>query len=326
MLLLAMSPVWAAAPEAPAPAPAAGGGVKVTVERLGNFYYAGEPVLVRVAIFNTGTTPHENSGGTDLLGDLVVAEDSSGALKHKKSPSSEKSYQPASIAPGGFFGFVADLRDVVEGLDKPGRYHARYSAKGLESDNVPIVLISPYDPAKAYQATMETDYGKVVFDLLAKEAPKHVHNFHDLAQQGYYDGTLFHVVVKGIELRGGDKTGDGMSTPGYELPLELNNDLKHHRGTLSGVRGPSSDHGAQFSVGLGDNPAVDGQLTIFGLMASGEEALTAMENLPTSGQRSYPFFKPLKEVRIRTLRVAPAPEGAKATPESAAAAKAPSKP
>src|SRR5262249_18199937 len=220
--------------------------------------------------------------------------------------------QPQAIAPGGFFGFITDLRDSIEGLDKPGSYVAHFSGLGLESEPVPLVVIARYDPARAYRATIETDFGTMLFDLYGKEAPAHVHNFYDLGNQGYYDGTLFHVVVKGIEVRGGDRTGDGESTPGYSLQPEITRSLKHTRGTLSMLRGDKSDHGSLFTIGLTDSPGLDGMISAFGTMAGGDEALQAIENLPTSGQKSVPYYRPLKDARIRSIRVAPAPAGSKA--------------
>lgn len=298
----------------PAPAP----GLQVTVERLGNFYYAGDPALIRVAVFNTGKTPYDNSNGIDLLGNMIVG-DKSGGLKHKPGGASNGRNQPAVIAPGGFFGFIADLRDIVEGLDKPGNYAARFQSPGLDTDAVSFVVIPRYDAATAYRATIDTDYGALQFDLFGKEAPAHVHNFYDLGNQEYYDGTLFHLVVKGIEIRGGDKTGNGDSGPGYSLQTEIDKSMKHTRGTLSMFRGETGDHGSQFLITLADNPRLDGQVTIFGTLAGGDEALSSIENLPTNGQKGYPYYRPLKDARIRSIRVAPAPPGSRATAEGVGA-------
>src|SRR5882672_3505229 len=114
-------------PEKPAQAEkaAALSPLQVTVERLGSFSYAGDPVLVRVAVFNTGKVSYDNSKGLDLRGNLVVGDKTGGALKHKPGDVDPHS-QPAVLAPGEFFGWISDLRDFVEGLDVPGRYAARY--------------------------------------------------------------------------------------------------------------------------------------------------------------------------------------------------------
>ncbi len=292
------------------------GPLRVVIERLGSFYYAGEPLRVRVAVFNTGASAHDNAKGIDLLGGLIVA-DAASALRNKTGAAAGKEFQPPVIPPGGFFGAIVDLRDVVEGIDKPGRYTARFHGAGIEAEEaIPLVVIPRYDPAAAYRATVDTDYGRLSFDLLGREAPAHAHNFYDLANQGYYDDTLFHVVVKGVEVRGGDRTGDRTSSPGYGLGTEINSELKHRRGTLSMLRGRERDHGSQFVIALSDNSSADGRQTIFGELAEGQDTLAALENLPTTGQKEYPFYRPLKEIRIRAVRVEPAPAGSKATAEA----------
>ncbi|MBI3448258.1 MAG: peptidylprolyl isomerase [Acidobacteria bacterium] len=310
-LALAAGPAAAregkAAPESP---------VQVTVERLGNFCYAGEPVLVRVAIFNTGKTAYDNSKGIALLGNVTVLDAAGSGLKKKSAAAPDARQQPAFIPAGGFFGVIADLRDAVDGLDRPGQYVARFQSADLSSDPVPLVVIPKFDPHVRYRATIETDFGSLALDLFGKEAPEHVHNFYDLANQGYYDGTLFHVIVKGIEVRGGDRSGSGDTSPGYSLKPEIDKALKHKRGSLSMLRGETSDHGSQFMISLAESPKLDGQMTIFGMLAGGDDALGALESLPTSGQRSFPFFRPLKDAKIHTLRVAPAPAGAMATAEA----------
>lgn len=307
-----------------APAP----GLKFTLERLGNFAYAGDPVLVRVAVFNTAKTAYANSGGIDLVGSLSVIDQSKGeALKARQGRSADGRSEPQVLPPGGFFGYIKDLRDVVEGLEVPGHYDVRLAAGETPPELVTVVVIPPYDPATAYRATIDTDYGKLAFDLLGKEAPHHVQNFYNLANQGYYDGTLFHAIVKGIEIHGGDKTGNARSSPGYTLEPEISPDLHHKRGSLSMFRTGSRDHGSLFVISLTDSPNLDGALTMFGSLATGDDTLTALENLPTTGTRESPPYRPLQPARIRSIRVAPAPKGSAATaagtskPEEPAAVK-----
>ena len=302
----------------PAPAQTGGGttsaaaDLKVTVD-VRRFYYVGDPVLIRITLFNDGKTPYDNAKGTDLLGFTAVVDVTGAAMKRKPSPTAETRVQPAVIVAGGFFGFIADLRDAVEGLDKPGRFMVQFKMPGLEVAPTPVVIIPRYDPATAYQATMESDYGRLVFDLLGGTAPKHVQNFYDLANQGYYDSAYINAVIKGVEIHGGDTAGDGSSTPGYDLPFEIDPNVPQRRGTLSMIPIGKTDHGAQFLIALTDQSAAVGQFSAFGVMVSGEEALSAIENLPTNGRKNLPFFRPITEVRIRSIRVVHAPAGSKAT-------------
>ena len=76
------------------------------------------------------------------------------------------------------------------------------------------------DTDKQYSATMKTNKGTVVFELFAEEAPKSVNNFVFLAREGYYDGVIFHRIVKNFMLQGGDPTGSGMGGPGYKFADE----------------------------------------------------------------------------------------------------------
>jgi cyclophilin family peptidyl-prolyl cis-trans isomerase len=293
-------------------------GLKATLERLGSSYYAGDPVQIRISVFNTGEQPYDNSGGLDLLGNIIVSEETAlGSFTRKPSPVAAPRFQPAVIPPGGFFGFIADLRDVVGGLEKPGRYVARLSLGDLQTDPLKLRVIPHYDPKVPYRATIGTDYGKLSFDLLGGQAPKHVRNFYDLAHQGFYEGAFIHAVVKGVHLLGGDTAGDGSSFPGYGVHREVDPTLVHRRGTLSMLPWRNMDHGSQFLISLSENRNLDGTFTIFGKMAQGEETLAALENLPTTGQREAPFYRPLKELRIRFVRVEPATDGSKATAEEA---------
>ncbi len=292
----------------------AGLNLKLTLERLGQFTYAGDPVLVRVAVFNTGDKAFENASGLDLLGNLSISNlDEGRSLAARQDRAPDRRLEPAVLPPGGFFGRILDLREAVVGMDSPGRYMARLSVAGSELQEIPLVVIPRFEPAKPYRAVVETNYGTMAFDLLGKEAPKHVQNFYDLANQGYYDGTLVHAVVKGIEMHAGARTGDGTSTPGYSLGPEISTGLKHQRGTLSMLRMGPSDHGSLFVISLGETRERDGVFTIFGALASGEEALAAIENLPTGGTREAVPYRPLAQVKIQTVRVGPAPEASRAT-------------
>jgi len=289
--------------------------LKATLERLGAFAYAGEPVQVRVAVFNTGDKAYDNTKGLDLLHGILVG-DATGAAKsptRKAGVSTNKQGQPSVLAPGEFFGFITDLRDLYDGLDSPGKYTVRLALDEVSSEPVHLAIIPRYDPSSAYRATIETEYGQISFDLLGAEAPAHVQNFYDLANQGYYDGSYFITVMKGVQMIGGDLAGDGRSNPGYDLPLEITKGMKHVRGTLSMLRKQDTDHGAQFVISLGSNPMMDDNFSIFGAQAGEDETLKALENLPTTGRSERPYYRPLKELKILSVKVAPAPEGSKAT-------------
>src|SRR4051812_2681727 len=110
------------------------------------------------------------------------------------------------------------------------------------------------DPAKTYLATIDTDAGKMVAELYPKIAPKTVNSFVFLAREGFYDGTIFHRVIPGFMIQGGDPTGTGTGGPGYRLPAEFNK-RKHTRGVLSAARtNDPNSAGSQFFVMHADSP------------------------------------------------------------------------
>lgn len=131
------------------------------------------------------------------------------------------------------------------------------------------------DPNKSYTATIVTAKGNIVVSLFAKDAPQHVNNFVFLARQGFYDGLLFHRVVRDpspFVIQGGDPLGGnaqlaGTGGPGYTIPPELTR--KHTRGALAMARrgGPAAttpSSGSQFYIALAPLPQLDGQYSVFG--------------------------------------------------------------
>ena len=302
--------------EIPADAPGSAGSktLLATVERLGRFSYAGDPVMVRLAVFNTGDTAIDNASGLDLVGHTeIIRLDEGKRLEAAARREADGSIEPRVLHAGGFFGFVTDLGAVVKGLDKPGKYKARLLLPGADPAEVDLVVIERYDPSVAYRAIVETEYGILTFDLLGAAAPRHVNNLFDLANQGWYDGSVIQAIVKGVEIHGGDLLGDGRSNPGYTLDPEISGDLRHERGTLSMLRTGPTDHGSQFIISLGENRRLDGNLTIFGKISKSESVLSGIENLPTTGTREAIPYRPLKQVTVRSIRVTPAPSGSVAT-------------
>ncbi len=136
-------------------------------------------------------------------------------------------------------------------------------------------------------ATIETKFGKIVFKLLPDIAPETVRNFVKLAQSGFYDGTLFHRVIPGFMIQGGDpntKTPDkskwGFGGPGYTIKAEFN-PKSHLRGVVSMARAmdPNSA-GSQFFIVTTDSPFLDRQYTAFGEVTEGMQVADAIVNQP----------------------------------------------
>ena len=140
-------------------------------------------------------------------------------------------------------------------------------------------------------AVIETKFGKIEIQFFEDKAPGHVKNFKDLANKGFYDGTIFHRVIPGFMIQGGDPNtkGDDRSThgiggPGYSIKAEFN-DTPHKRGILSMARSQDPDSaGSQFFVVVKDSGFLDGQYTAFGRVLSGMAVADQIVNAPRDGK------------------------------------------
>ena len=136
-------------------------------------------------------------------------------------------------------------------------------------------------------AVIETKFGKIEVGLFEGKAPGHVKNFKDLARKGFYDGTIFHRVIPGFMIQGGDpntksddRSNHGMGGPGYSIKAEFN-DTPHKRGILSMARSQDPDSaGSQFFVVVKDAAFLDGQYTAFGKVLSGMTVADQIVNAP----------------------------------------------
>jgi peptidyl-prolyl cis-trans isomerase B (cyclophilin B) len=134
------------------------------------------------------------------------------------------------------------------------------------------------------QATMHTNHGPIELELFDGEAPKTVENFVRLSQDGYYDGLIFHRVIKDFMIQGGCPQGTGTGGPGYEFEDEIN-DHKIVRGALAMAnRGPNTNGSQFFIVTTDAAPWLDGKHTVFGEVRSGMEAVDSIEGTDTGAQ------------------------------------------
>ena len=142
----------------------------------------------------------------------------------------------------------------------------------------------------AEEVTIKTDFGSIKFSLLPDLAPETVRNFSKLAKSGFYNGTLFHRVIPGFMIQGGDpntKNSDknmwGQGGPGYNLKAEFNS-RSHLRGIVSMARSTDPDSaGPQFFVVTSDSTFLDKQYTVFGEVTEGMEVADKIVNLPRDG-------------------------------------------
>jgi peptidyl-prolyl cis-trans isomerase B (cyclophilin B) len=139
-------------------------------------------------------------------------------------------------------------------------------------------------------ANIETNFGKISFKLLPELAPETVRNFEKLAKSGFYNGTLFHRVIPGFMIQGGDpntKTDDkgswGMGGPGYNIKAEFSS-RSHLRGIVSMARSQDPNSaGSQFFIVTADSTFLDRQYTVFGEVTEGMDVADKIVNLNKDG-------------------------------------------
>jgi len=133
------------------------------------------------------------------------------------------------------------------------------------------------DPKKTYTAIMHTDKGDIHFSLFADKTPRTVNNFVFLARQGFYDGTIFHRVIKDFMVQGGDPTGTGMGGPGYRFADEFDRSLRHDKpGILSMANAGANTNGSQFFITHVPTPWLDNKHSVFGQVSQGMDVVLAI--------------------------------------------------
>ena len=166
--------------------------------------------------------------------------------------------------------------------------------------------------AEPLYATLKTSLGVIVIRLYDDKAPKTVENFVGLAsgtkewtdpktgekvKRPLYNGTLFHRVIPGFMIQGGDPLGRGTGGPGYKFADEFNPDLRHNKaGILSMANSGPNTNGSQFFITLGPTPHLDNRHSVFGEVAQGQDVVAAIGNAPRG-----PNDRPLKDVVLQEV-------------------------
>ena len=148
------------------------------------------------------------------------------------------------------------------------------------------------------------DGGVMKLELYPDIAPKTVENFVKLVQEKFYDGLIFHRVIKGFMIQGGDPEGTGMGGPGYSIPGEFSsngfeNNLKHTEGVISMARSMDPDSaGSQFFIMHKTSPHLDGQYAAFGKLTEGIEVVNKIAETRTDYND-----RPLQEQKMKSVTV-----------------------
>src|SRR4051794_9517517 len=152
--------------------------------------------------------------------------------------------------------------------------------------------------AMSSTAVLQTNHGEIKIELFDEDAPKTVENFKKLAGDNFYDGVIFHRVIKDFMIQGGDPTGTGTGGPGYKFEDEFN-DHKIVRGALAMANAGPNTNGSQFFIVTTDAaPWLDGKHTVFGQVVDGMDVVDKIEASDTDAND-----KPREEARIETVTV-----------------------
>ena len=155
------------------------------------------------------------------------------------------------------------------------------------------------DTAKSYTAVMDTSMGSITIALDAAAAPRTVNNFVVLARYHYYDGVIFHRIIKGFVCQGGDPTGTGRGGPGYRFPDELPRPGRYELGSLAMANSGPNTNGSQFFIISGpDGTRLPPLYSLFGKVVGGLDVVHAMQSVRT-GRND----RPLTDVTINSVTI-----------------------
>ena len=146
---------------------------------------------------------------------------------------------------------------------------------------------------------IETNSGTMIVKLYTDKAPITTDNFKKLITKGFYDGTIFHRVIKDFMIQGGDLTGTGTGGPGYTIKDEFHQELKHDKkGTLSMANAGPNTGGSQFFITLAPTPWLDGKHAVFGELIEGTDVLEKIGSVQTDKND-----KPVNQVIIKKMEI-----------------------
>ncbi len=216
--------------------------------------------------FNFGANTNDNSAEIDTIVDDSVGDEGSAAVD---SADSDLYYEPIDADQFELLAADGALTDL-----EPAERNNYYD------DPFEMTI----DTDKTYEAVLKTEKGDMRIRLFDDLAPITVNNFVNLAQAGFYDGTMFHRVLADFMAQGGDPTGTGTGGPGYRFEDEVDNDLTFdRRGLLAMANSGPATNGSQFFITFVPTPHLNGAHTIFGELVEGDDVLASLDLRNPSG-------------------------------------------
>jgi len=155
------------------------------------------------------------------------------------------------------------------------------------------------DESKSYSATFKTNHGEINLELYASKAPVTVNNFVFLARDGFYNGVIFHRVIPGFMIQGGDPDGTGTGGPGYKFQDEFDSSLGFDReGILAMANAGPGTNGSQFFITCAPTPHLNNAHTIFGAVTGGLDVVQAIVGVPQGASN-----RPTDQVTIESIEI-----------------------
>ncbi len=155
-------------------------------------------------------------------------------------------------------------------------------------------------PQENKTVVLKTNKGDIVIELFNETMPITANNFLRLVEDGFYDGVIFHRVIPGFMIQGGDPTGTGTGGPGYSIPDEFTDGNRNDRGTLSMANSGPDSGGSQFFINLVDNDFLDAKHPVFGRVTEGMAIVDEIAKAETNQND-----KPLEDIVIEKTEVKP---------------------
>lgn len=216
-----------------------------------------------------------------------------GVLFQKKISSNTQASQPDEVEKLNLVGNDGGS-DITNSLSQQQQPPQQPSLKPLRDDALaPDMII---DTDTTYTVTLKTTEGPIVIEMMTQEVPKTVNNFIVLAQKGFYDNTIFHRVIKGFMIQGGDPKGDGTGGPGYKFDDEPFKG-EYTRGTVAMANSGPNTNGSQFFI-MHEATPLPKSYVIFGFVKEGLDVVDKIAEAPVTMSASGEESKPVKPVTI----------------------------
>lgn len=237
-------------------------------------------IVLLLAACGTATAPGSDSNQSVSTPALQAATTAPEVDAAEELPAEATTNAVATMTP--------TVIDPTQGATEEAQVRKQYSS-------APAMQI---DPNKQYVATIETNKGTITAELYAKTAPKTVNNFVTLARDGYYEGVIFHRIIPGFVIQGGDPTGTGAGGPGYQFEDERVT-RPYETGSLAMANAGPNTNGSQFFIVLeGGASMLQPLYNHFGKVTEGMDVVNEIATTPTGAQD-----RPLEPVVIENITI-----------------------